>query len=143
MRTPPRRQQPATTGRTQQRLPTAKDHPHEPVVVHIGGIKRTLRYTLGALKRILADRGKDFLSQESTGGDPAAELDRISYLLWQGLLHEDPGLTQEELDELVELHEMAELGEAVARALFRDVPQPAAGEGPHPPGAQRQRGRTG
>jgi hypothetical protein len=74
---------------------------------------RNLRYTMNALAEI-----EDIL------GVPLSELENIKMsiknvrvILWAGLIHEDPTLTQEEVGNWVDLGNFKEVQEKVAQAF--------------------------
>lgn len=93
-------------------------HPTPPIEIVLDR-PRTVRFTMGTVRRILADKGEGFLSGQAEG----SELDHFSYLLWRGLQHEDPALTQEQSDDLVGLEQLGEVKTAVLRALGQDLPE--------------------
>jgi hypothetical protein len=74
---------------------------------------RNLRYTMNALAEI-----------EDSLGVPLAEMGNIQMtmknvrvILWAGLIHEEPELTQEQVGEMVDLGNMQEVQEKVAEAF--------------------------
>lgn len=87
------------------------------------GKARTLRYTLGSLRR-LKDRGVDFLQL------PESEvLDHLHEFLWAGLAWEDKTLTPESVADLVPLAET----EAVMKLVFQAFDKSKTPETPPDP----------
>lgn len=103
---------------------TTTEHPRQPVTITLDR-PRTLRFSIAAVRRILTEKGPEYLAGE-TGGD---DLERLSYLAFQGLIHEDPELTQEQVEEMVDFSQVEELTTAVLRALGQDLPQQEGGAG--------------
>jgi hypothetical protein len=75
--------------------------------------ERNLRYTMNALAEI-----EDIL------GVPLSEMENVKMtiknvrvILWAGLIHEDPELTQEEVGNMVDLGNFKEVQEKVAEAF--------------------------
>lgn len=90
---------------------------------------RTLRFTLGAVRRILEEKGVAYF-EASVGAPTAAEnIERLGYLAYQGLRHEDAELTREAVEEMVDFDRIEELSNAVARALGQDLPSTAPAGG--------------
>lgn len=116
---------------------SAMPHPTGPVEVVLDAPRR-LRYTLAAIRRIFEEKGTDYFDAVATGADPIRNLERLAYLAWQGLRHEDPVLTLEDVEEIVDLTMIVPLQEAIARALGQDVPSV-----PAPAGAGGRVGEAG
>jgi hypothetical protein len=118
----------------------AAEHPTVPVQITLDKT-RTLRFSLRAVRRIMSEKGQDYF--EDTGDHD--NLERLSYLAWQGLLHEDPELTHEQVEDLIDFSQIGELAAAINRALGQDgISAPAQGEGDggeRPTKARRGRSR--
>lgn len=97
--------------------------------------ERTLRLTWRALERIEEDGTLDFdaLGAELGG---KSRLKAIRYIVWLGLLHEDPDLT---LDDTAELLDQASFHE-VAEAAVRLVQERFEGNGQPAPRKKKKRG---
>lgn len=93
---------------------------------------RHLRYSMRTLKEIRAKFGDQVLSK-SWEGDAVAEL------LWYGLKHEDPNLTIEQIEDLVDLEHLEEIMKAVKTATgggrVEEVKRPPEPVPVAPPGA--------
>ncbi len=91
-----------------------------------------MHYNLAAMKRMervggvkLTDDGFDAWSRS---------MDGLSVLLWVGQLHDNPGLTQDESDEQIELRDIPRLMEAVRSAMLADLPVEEGTSEDHPNG---------
>jgi hypothetical protein len=115
----------------------AGENPTAPVPIVLDR-PRTLRFNIAAVRRIRSEKGPKYFDEPAEGED---ELERLTYLAVHGLLHEDPELTQEQLEELVDFRQVHALGQAIARALEQDVPAQAKEVAPGQPGPQKRAGR--
>jgi len=70
---------------------------------------RHIRYTLRALREIRTEFGEDALTR-------GVSADSVAKLLWFGLRHEDPDLTIEQVEEMVDLENLDEVMRAVGVA---------------------------
>lgn len=75
--------------------------------------KRTLRYTLNSLAEI-EDRLGVPLSEM---GDMKMTIKNVRVILWAGLIHEDPELTEQEVGNMVDLENFQEVQDKVAEAF--------------------------
>lgn len=100
----------------------------EPVKITLDR-ERTLRFDLNAMC-LLEERG---------GLEPGkmATPSGLRFLLYAGLRHEDPDLTEEKVGALVDMDRLEEISEAVSRALSRHMP-PAGQEQERPQQAQNR-----
>lgn len=85
------------------------------------GVERTLRFTLNAMAEL----------EEKYGSVDAAfeQLDKGSFkairtILWAGLMHEEPILTEQQVGNLMDLQSMAAMMETVGLAVKQDTPDP-------------------
>lgn len=85
--------------------------------------ERTLVYDLAALRKFEEMTGK---SSFTFWNDMRAS--DISAFLYVGLLREDPNITQEEADSLVDLNNIGDLTDTVTKAYFATAPE-GDGEG--------------
>lgn len=46
----------------------------------------------------------------------------VRLVLWAGLIHEDPDLTEKEVGSLVQLYDLEELSETLGKAMMSDLP---------------------
>lgn len=90
------------------------------------GVEREIRYTLNAMAEM----------EDKYGSVQAAfeELDKGSmkaarFILWAGLLHNDEGLTEQQVGNLIDIKCMSDLMESMADAMQEDNPpeKPAIG----------------
>lgn len=98
-----------------------KDVKTEPVkITLLDGVERTLRFTLNAMAEL----------EDKYGSVDAAfaELDKgsikaVRFILWAGLMHEDPNLTEQQVGNLIDIQYMQELMNSVETALDTDLPE--------------------
>ena len=72
--------------------------------------ERRFRYTLRVLEDIAKEFGENALSVELTGK-------KLAKVLWYGLKHEDPALTVDALEDLIDLENLPEVLEAMKKAM--------------------------
>ena len=96
------------------------------------GVERTLKYDLNAMAE-MEDR-------YGTLDDAFKALDNnsikaVRFVLWVGLVHEDPSLTEQKVGSLIDINYMQELMSSLGDALSEDMPSeteaPAAIESPN------------
>ena len=100
-----------------------KDVKSKPVKITLtDGVERTLRFTLNAMAEL----------EDKYGSVEAAveELDKgsikaVRFILWAGLTHEDPDLTEQQVGNLIDIQYMQELMNTVGDALDSDLPEQA------------------
>lgn len=83
------------------------------------GIERTIRFTLNAMAEL----------EERYGSvdEAFAQLDKNSIkalrcILWAGLMHEDSGLTEQQVGDLIDIQYLQELMGSVGEAIASDMP---------------------
>jgi hypothetical protein len=74
---------------------------------------RNLRYTMNALAEIEDQLGVPL----SEMGEIKMTIKNVRVILWSGLIHEDPELTQEEVGNMVDLENMQDVQEKIAEAF--------------------------
>lgn len=89
---------------------------------------RHIRFPLGIVRRIREELGDDALTE----GIPVHQ---ISKLLHYALLHEDPSMTPDKAEMLVDLENMKEVTYAIVKATGRD---PKELEGPQEPVSEQE-----
>lgn len=72
--------------------------------------ERYLRYSFATRKKMLADLGGEERFKQLAGDD-------LPLVLWYGLRHEDPELTVEQVEELIDLEHLNETVEVMLKAL--------------------------
>ncbi len=85
------------------------------------GKERTIRFTLNALAELEDKFGSvqaafDKLEKEKS-------MKALRTILWAGLLHENPDITEQEVGNLIDLGYMAQLMESIGTALDNDLPK--------------------
>lgn len=95
----------------------------KPVTIVLSdGKERHLKYTLNALVEIedkygTVDAGFELLDKGS--------IKAARFILWAGLIHEDPDLTEIEVGSLMDMAYMQELMQTMGNAMKSDVAAPA------------------
>lgn len=102
----------------------------EPVRIKLDR-ERTLRYDLNAMCILDEHGGVEQIDLASASG--------MRLMLYAGLRHEDEELTLAKVGSLVDMGRIVEIGEAIGRALNRDMP--STGQAPGKPKARPQRAR--
>ncbi len=75
------------------------ERPTTPATITLSdGKERVLRYSIGTMKK-LRDKFKASLFK---GGLNDIDEDKLPVLIWHGLVHEDPSLTLEQVEELID-----------------------------------------
>ena len=98
-----------------------------PVVSIMLDKERHLKFGLKALKAIEGATKKNTLSGEFWGRPSAHD---FSALLWAGLLHEEPSLTIEQTDDLVDNYSsIGAISESIAEAWGAAMPEPEEDKG--------------
>ena len=93
---------------------------------------RTLLFTLTSLVRLEETLGQNVL-EDDFWKNLKMTLKEVRVLVWSALLHEDPELTLEEAGNLVEIHRMGEVVEALSLAYEKsnaeaEAPAPSQGD---------------
>lgn len=83
------------------------------VEIELDGKVRKLRYTLNALAE-LEDRLEISLAELS---DAKMGMKQIRAFLWAGLIHENEGLTESEVGEMVDFENMEYISEKIGEAF--------------------------
>jgi len=106
----------------------------KPVRVRLlDGKERTLRYRMSSCRRIDEVSGRDnSILQGALLSEPVTPR-TLTILLWGGLVHEEPGLTIEQVEDLVHPSQVEEIRAAITLAWIGDhkpKPQEDADAGP-------------
>ena len=83
--------------------------PTRGVPLTLDGVERRLRFTLRTIRQLKEKLGKTALEE-------GVSTDLLAELLWFGLKHNDPSLTVEQVEEMVDLEQLTEVMDAVAKA---------------------------
>jgi hypothetical protein len=86
------------------------------------GIERTLRYPLSALKEAKQEFGASIMSFEALKN---LNEDNIGKLVWYGLRADDPSITVEQIDALIEMPMLPYIMQQFALALGGSLPEPS------------------
>ena len=96
----------------------------KPVAIQLGGQTRNLKYNFNALvtlEETLNINIQDLMKMFAGG----ARLKDLRALLWAGLVHEDAGLTQEAVGDMIEgVEDFAVIGKAIREAIEASFPAP-------------------
>lgn len=85
------------------------------------GVERTLRFTLNAMAELEEKYGSvDTAFEQLDKGSFKA----IRTILWAGLMHDEPTLTEQQVGNLMDLQSMAAMMETVGLAVKQDTPDP-------------------
>jgi hypothetical protein len=97
-----------------------KDVKSKPVKITLtDGVERTLRFTLNAMAELEDKYGSvDAAFAKLDEGSIKA----VRFILWAGLIHEDPDLTEQQVGNLIDIQYMQELMSSVGDALDSDMP---------------------
>ena len=96
--------------------------------------ERHFRLTMNSLIKFQEVTGKDLV----TGSDTTKlnlNLADLRALMWACLIHEDKGLTLEQVGDMIDLQDIDRVSQALAEALQASLPQ-KEGATVNPPGAQ-------
>ena len=88
---------------------TKSPTPTQGVPIELGGKTYHLRYSLKTRRMFREDVGQDILSANVMG-------DLLAKLLMYGLLDDDPDMTEERVEELVDLEHIADVVDALSEA---------------------------
>jgi hypothetical protein len=91
--------------------------------------ERRLRFTFATRRQMLEELGGEEKLREGLSGDSLCKV------LWYGLKHEDPELTLEQVEEIVDLENLRETVAAMSKALgYKEKPRLEIAA-PNPPAA--------
>lgn len=101
-----------------------KDIKNQPVKITLtDGVERTLRFTLNAMAELEDRYGSvDTAFAKLDEGSIKA----VRFILWAGLMHEDPNLTEQQVGNLIDVQYLQELMNSVETALDSDLPEQEA-----------------
>lgn len=85
------------------------------------GVERTIKFTLNAMAELEDKYGTvDAAFEQLDKGSIKA----VRAILWAGLIHEDPDLTEQQVGNLIDIQYMQELTTSLGHALDSDMPDP-------------------
>lgn len=83
------------------------------------GVERTIRFTLNAMAELEERYGSvDAAFEQLDKGSIKA----VRCILWAGLIHEDPDLTEQQVGSLIDIQYMQELMTSIGTAFDADMP---------------------
>lgn len=85
------------------------------------GVERTIKFTLNAMAE-LEDRYGSV--EEAFKQLDKNSIKAVRCILWAGLIHEDPGLTEQQVGNLIDIQYMQELMASLDEAFDADMPEP-------------------
>jgi hypothetical protein len=88
---------------------------------------RHLRFTLNAMIECEERTGRSMLNTKAT----QIGLKDLRVYVWAALIHEDPTLTPEQVGDMIDLHNLADVSDAFRRAFSAAMPE-AKGEQAEP-----------
>ena len=105
---------------------------------------RTLRYTLKSLYILEETVGKPLAELFNPEEITKLSLKAVALLLWAGLIHEDPALTEEQVVELMDQSSLtlSEMVEVISGAFIEQVSK-KVGAGPFEKKSRRTKRQTG
>lgn len=83
------------------------------------GVERTIKFTLNAMAELEDRYGsvEEAFKQLDNGSIKA-----VRCILWAGLIHEDPDLTEQQVGNLIDLQYLQELMSSIGEAFDNDMP---------------------
>ena len=85
------------------------------------GVERTIKFTLNAMAE-LEDRYGSV--EEAFKQLDNSSIKAVRCILWAGLIHEDPDLTEQQVGNLIDIQYMQELMASLGEAFDADMPEP-------------------
>lgn len=84
------------------------------------GVERTLKFTLNALAELEDKYGSVDAAFALLDENPSIKA--LRFILWAGLMHEDPNLTEQQVGNLIDIQYMQELMASLGTAFESDMP---------------------
>lgn len=88
--------------------------------IKLGGKEKTLKFTLNAFAELEEAYGSVDKALEAVD---SGSMKAIRKLLWAGLLHDDPNITEMEVGNMIDVRELIALGESLGNAIDQALPQ--------------------
>lgn len=85
------------------------------------GVERTIKFTLNALAELEDRYGSVDEAFKQLDNN---SIKAVRYILWAGLIHEDPELTEQQVGNLIDIQYMQELMASLGEAFDADMPEP-------------------
>lgn len=81
--------------------------------------ERTLKFTLNSFAELEEKYGT---VNEAMAKLEAGSMKASIFMIWAGLVHEDPELTPKQVGDMIEVHLLPELMESITAAMGQDMP---------------------
>ena len=85
------------------------------------GVERTIKFTLNAMAELEDRYGSVDEAFKQLDNN---SIKAVRCILWAGLIHEDPGLTEQQVGNLIDIQYMQELMTSLGEAFDADMPEP-------------------
>ena len=85
------------------------------------GVERTIKFTLNALAELEDRYGSVDEAFKQLDNN---SIKAVRCILWAGLIHEDPELTEQQVGNLIDIQYMQELMTSLGEAFDADMPEP-------------------
>ena len=85
------------------------------------GVERTIKFTLNALAELEDRYGSVDEAFKQLDNN---SIKAVRCILWAGLIHEDPELTEQQVGNLIDIQYMQELMASLGEAFDADMPEP-------------------
>lgn len=85
------------------------------------GVERTIKFTLNAMAELEDRYGSVDEAFKQLDNN---SIKAVRCILWAGLIHEDPDLTEQQVGNLIDIQYMQELMASLGEAFDADIPEP-------------------
>ena len=85
------------------------------------GVERTIKFTLNAMAELEDRYGSVDEAFKQLDNN---SIKAVRCILWAGLIHEDPDLTEQQVGNLIDIQYMQELMTSLGEAFDADMPEP-------------------
>lgn len=85
------------------------------------GVERTIKFTLNAMAELEDRYGSVDEAFKQLDNN---SIKAVRCILWAGLIHEDPDLTEQQVGNLIDIQYMQELMASLGEAFDADMPEP-------------------
>lgn len=101
-------------------MANVKDVKSKPVKITLkDGVERTICFTLNAMAELEDKYGS---VDEAFNQLDKNSVKALRFILWAGLMHEDPDLTEQQVGNLIDIQYMQELMSSLGEAFDNDMP---------------------
>lgn len=110
-------------------MSNVKDIQNKPIKITLtDGVERTIRFTLNAMAELEDKYGTvDAAFEQLDKGSIKA----VRFILWAGLIHEDPDLTEQQVGNLIDIQYMQSLMTSIGTAFDADMPAVPEAQNPN------------